>query len=133
MTYQIQFFQATATAIPTLLIAVAVTSKGGDRFARNVENLHGRRLFFELIPIMLSIAGIVSGEIASLIVLATGASQWFQAFLAFVAVTLCLVSLTSTFVTPMFDKLKPREVNAIIWVILVGFIGAIVLIATAIE
>lgn len=104
----IMFFQVAATAIPTLLIAVAVGIKQGATFAEGfvlVEGVHRRILGALGVFVTLSI---VLGEFAALRAVIRGSGNQLELELAFAAIAGCLLLITIEMVTPLVKKLSPR-------------------------
>jgi len=102
----IQYFQAIAGAIPTLLIALAVGLKTGDELAEGIEETALRRRLKFYIPVLSAGTIIICGEAWALIALATGWGGAAQAVFCAASLLMCLLFLLYAFVRPSIRKLK---------------------------
>ncbi|WP_285250239.1 hypothetical protein [Pseudarthrobacter sp. fls2-241-R2A-168] len=103
----IMFFQVSATAIPTLLIAVAVGIKQGQTFAgfyeRAVTGRHKRVLLVMTIVLPLII---ILGELCALRAVLRGAGNELELLLVWGAYFNCLLLIFLEFIVPIGYKLK---------------------------
>lgn len=130
MGIHIEFFQATATVVPTLLIALAVGLKGGqqfaDRFKSDTEGKKKVARYGHLFMVLLLATLIAISEFTSLVVLVSDRFSSLQALVSLSGVLFCLVILTKEFLQPTLNLLSDRERNFIEWLFVAGIVAALV-------
>jgi hypothetical protein len=109
----IAFFQVGATAIPTLLIAVAVGLKQGVSHAESFKKTKGDRAVAVFTVSLFSLT-VGAGQLAALTALYQGTGGRFQALLVWMAVSFALMFIIMEFITPVVSAMKPLG-GAIMW------------------
>lgn len=107
MEVDIRFFQAAATAIPTLLIALAFTAKAFHPDDEN-DSMWSPRSLFDMIVISVLFAMIAGAEMVSLAVLITNKTNFLEAALVGVVVGIELVMLWGAAISASIDKFRPK-------------------------
>jgi MFS family permease len=105
----ITYFQAAATAIPTLLIAVAVGIKQGAIYADYYGLLRGRRKIFVLVMLSIVALAIVLGEMAALRAIARGSGNTLEVELSWAAIMTCMLLIVLEMVQPLAEKMAPEN------------------------
>jgi protein-S-isoprenylcysteine O-methyltransferase Ste14 len=101
----IMFFQVGATAIPTLLIAVAVGIKQGAIYAEIYDRAAGWHKKFALVLLCLVTLSIVLGETAALRAIARGSGNGMEIELVWTAIMVCLLLIALEMVQPLSAKM----------------------------
>ncbi|MET3812432.1 hypothetical protein [Arthrobacter sp. UYEF3] len=118
----ITFFQAGATAIPTLLIAVAVGLKQGVIQAEMLKKASNFGKIGILIPAVLFVVSVVAGLLAAVTALFYDHGSSFQAGLVLTALMNSLAFIVIEFFTPIAAALRPGA-GVLIWVFtLIGYL-----------
>jgi hypothetical protein len=126
MSKPVQYFQATAAAIPTLLNAIAVGMKGGIQYADYMNSMKSgsdrSKVILWAIGLIYVIAG---GEVAALIAILTNNGSLFQAGWAFAAVIFCFLALASEFIRPVLQIMTAAERRITNTALFLGLFAAI--------
>ena len=112
MQIPIQYFQVTAAAIPTLLIAVAFTAKFSStkaHFVTTSGKLNWAATSLALIAALLTL----TGEAASLLALITAAATTGQVGLPLAAISSLLLILMMIFLEPLLESVGKLPGNLI--------------------
>ena len=128
MDVPIPFFQAAATAIPTLLIALAVGVKMGNQFA--TDSPYRLDKLGKATAALLVVATIVSGEFVALAALIEGAGSANQATWVLTSIGTCIYFLGFELLTPLLYGLSRWAgwiLSGIAALGLMGGCGAVVL------
>ena len=108
MQVDIRFFQATATAIPTLLIALAFTAKAFHP-SDNDEGMWSPRSLKDVASISFQIALIASAEMISLAVLAINRPALGYVIVVGSLVALQLMMLWGSAISASIDRFRPKR------------------------
>lgn len=114
-------FQAGATAIPTLLIAIAVGLKHG---AAQAETFKSSSALIKIVTVFMGVILIVSlvgGELAALTALYHGEGNVFLAKLVFVAIINCLGILAFEFLQPLIIAMPALAAVSLSLAALLGY------------
>jgi len=104
MSIPVQYFQAMATAIPTLVIAITIGLRSGNLFKDLVGPFSkGRWRYATLIICLLIPTIIVFGEFAALHALLAGFGTALEALAALFAAAFCLMILLGELINPMLE------------------------------
>jgi hypothetical protein len=95
------FFQVAATAIPTLLVAMAVGMKRGEGLGTAFKNAKKQYQMLIVLFTLLMVAVIGWGEMLALLVLAKGQGEVWQARWVFTAIATLIFVLIVEFVGPL--------------------------------
>lgn len=126
----IQYFQAVATAIPTLLIALAVGMRLGETTAARLEAVPVKHLTRFTIILATNTLIIVAGEFAALFALVRGGGNGVEAIICFLAVVVCLNNLIVFLLLPILKRYPAGVMEALFGAVAVIFeISAVVLFA----
>lgn len=103
----IAYFQVGATAIPTLLVAVAVGLKLGLSHAEEFKKASRVDKGVAVFTVVLFSLSVGIGELAALTALYQGEGSSLQAFLVWGAVSFALLLIIMEFITPIVSAMKP--------------------------
>lgn len=103
----IMFFQVGATAIPTLLIAVAVGIKQGAIYADFYAVAKGWHKKFAMVLLAMVTLAIVLGEMAALRAIARGSGNAIEVEMVWAAIMTCLLLIVLEMVQPLAEKMAP--------------------------
>lgn len=129
----IQYFQATSSIIPTLAIALAVSSgvmrvqEGKDARIWFLAEVRPRNIFFAL-GLMLLFAG---GEILSLATLATGKTTHTAMFLVLVAIVFMFWLVLYNSIAPSLEAMSERMAKYAGWIAAGGVAALCAIFAAA--
>ncbi|MBT2565269.1 hypothetical protein J7I84_01945 [Arthrobacter sp. ISL-85] len=102
----IMFFQVAATAIPTLLIAVAIGIKHGDTYAGYYERVQGRiRYLYPSLTVAMGLV-VALGEFAALRAIARGSGNHLEAEMVWGAIHICLLLIVIELLEPFGKTMK---------------------------
>lgn len=122
----IQFFQVGATAIPTLLIAVAVGVKQGAAYAEMFSNSSRLMKCVTLFGLFTFLVSVVGGELAALTALYQGKGTPSQAIFVYTGIGNTLAALVAEYVQPMAKAMSFRG-GLVLWIlVLLAWIGVVV-------
>jgi hypothetical protein len=111
----IMFFQVASTAIPTLLIAVAVGIKQGATFAGMYERAKTEDWKARMVLITVGLVSIiVLGELAALRAIARGSGNELEALMAWAAIMNCLLLILLEFILPIAYKMRHKGFNRLL-------------------
>jgi hypothetical protein len=105
----IMYFQVGATAIPTLLIAVAVGIKHGAAYASYYEQVKGWPRFLFLVITVVTGLAVALGEFAALRAIARGSGNQLEGEMVWSAISLCLLLIVMELVEPFAEKMERRN------------------------
>lgn len=111
MTVPVQFFQTAAAVIPTLLIALTLSAKQGDRLATSLgklENRNKRRIFAALLSSQF-VFFIGMAELLAFLAIVTGANELWMAGIVGLAVAQCLALVLYEWLHPVLLMLVGEE------------------------
>ncbi|MFE4837385.1 hypothetical protein ACFRAU_22230 [Arthrobacter sp. NPDC056691] len=127
-----EFFQAGATAIPAILIALAVGAKQGIRWAQDLQGKSRLGRVLVIMIVLFCILAVLGGEAVALVTLLTQNYTVDAANLVWSGLMIGLLVLITELIRPVSDGLPKRErpfllVGAIlIWVLInVTYIGGL--------
>lgn len=126
MDVPVQFYQATAAIIPTLLIAFAITGKQGTAMAELMTNWLWK--FFITIFALLLFFLIVASEAISLTVLMYGGGGSSYAIFVAFTILLMVAGLCVEFIVSVFNGLHSNIIVGIL-VLLCGAILGLIFVA----
>ncbi|WP_306633669.1 hypothetical protein [Pseudarthrobacter siccitolerans] len=125
----IMLFQAGATAIPTLLIAIAVGLKQGaaqaEAFESSSKPMKIVTVFFGVVLIL----SLVCGELAAITALYHGEGDVFLAKLVCIAITNCLGILAFEFLQPLAEAMPVPAALSLLIVAFLSYMYMVVYIA----
>jgi hypothetical protein len=126
----IMFFQVAASAIPTLLIAVAVGIKQGATYAKQYGQLAARGFKFKAMVLGITVAiglAIAMGEFAALRAIARGSGNSAEVELVFTAIFICFLLIVLEMLAPFAESMTPQNHIRLltgvsgIWVLFAGY------------
>jgi hypothetical protein len=121
MTIPVTFFQAGATIIPTLLIALAVGAKRGEKYAEEMtEKKPSGLIAIVTVLILVLVAGV--GEVTALIAIVFKAGSTFQAGLVFAAILFGIFMVGLELTRPLLTKTSTGVENLITSLLGAGFL-----------
>ena len=128
----IQFFQAGATVIPTLMIAVVVGMKYGEGPARRLEG-KGKiaRLVLVVLFVVSLLGGIFGAEFIALTALIQGGGTAQQAFYVWLGISVAFYFLAHEFMKPIRSSATGFEFELIDWLLL-GMLLASLFVASSV-
>jgi len=120
----IEFFQASATIIPALLIALAVGAKHGEDYA---ERMTEKRFsgFIAIVTVLVLVFVIGAGEVTALIGIIFGGASAGAAGLVFTAILLCILLVARELTQPLFAKTSRRVQELVLTCLGVGFLAGL--------
>lgn len=130
----VQFFQAGAGVVPTLMIAVVVGMKFGEGPAQHLEGKGKIGRIVVLVLAVLSIAGIFASEFVSLAALIRGGGTTDQAYVVWLGITIAFYFLAMEYLTPVKRLASKLESELLDWLVLAlmiaSFISAVLVLRT---
>lgn len=108
-TIPMAYFQAGATAIPTILIAVAVGVRQGTTWARDMQKETRLGRILTICIVIFCVLIIVGGEASALVALLTGHGTLMAADVVWGGVMSGLLLLTAELIKPFMEVLRKRE------------------------
>lgn len=115
-TIPIPYFQAGATAIPAILIALAVGAKHGTTWAARMQKESKRARIGYIVVLMVVVVAIGGGEFSAILALFANHGSLFQAHMVWGGVTLGLLLLIMELITPVIEVLTARERSVLLFV-----------------
>ncbi|WP_369746491.1 hypothetical protein [Paenarthrobacter sp. AMU7] len=112
MTPPIAYFQAAATAIPALMIAVAVGMRRGHKLAE-LSGTNATRRIMNLNVVLLLFFLIGAGEVNALLAIATNGGTAVQGYWAYQGIILAFAQLGHELVTPVLSGIEDKK---LLWV-----------------
>lgn len=103
------YFQAGATAIPTILIALAIGAKQGQTWAEGLQTETRLGRISSMLLVVFCVFLMFAGEASALIALFTNDPDITQADMVWFAVMIGLLLLTLELIKPYREVLKKRE------------------------
>ncbi|MET3349022.1 UNVERIFIED_ORG: heme exporter protein D [Arthrobacter sp. UYEF1] len=121
------FFQAGATAIPTILIALAIGMKHGTQEAESIARQSRRERRTSIGFVLLLVLTVVGGEFSALFALLSGSGNYALATMVWLGVSMGLLTLIGELLKPILGVLSKNERRILIWPLLVLWCGVFVL------
>ncbi len=125
------FFQAGATAIPTILIALAIGMKHGTQEAERIARKSLRERRTSIGFVLLLVLAVVGGEFSALFALLLGSGNYALATIVWLGVSLGLLTLIGELLKPILGVLSKNESRILIWPVLILWCGVFVLFEAA--
>lgn len=108
-TIPMEYFQAGATAIPTILIALAVGARQGTTWAKDMQKETRLGRILAICIVSFCVLVIVGGETSALVALFTGHRTIMEADMVWAGVMIGLLLLIVELIKPVMEVLKKRE------------------------
>ncbi|SDP33250.1 hypothetical protein SAMN04487914_10890 [Arthrobacter sp. ok909] len=117
------FFQVGATAIPTLLVAVAIGIKAGNLHGEVFQSARKSHKIAALFSSFFFIAIVTAGELSALTALFKGYGNSIQAACIWTAMTTCLFLIIIEFVGPISNSMTAKGGWTLATVLLLSWVG----------
>lgn len=104
-------FQACATAIPTMLIAVAVSIGRGKTLAEDYDEVGRYERIFRLVSVLIMGALIANAEMKALLAISRGEGSREQAFWVVLGAMVLLVNVIYELIYPLIDSEKEEWIK----------------------